>query len=63
MINSDTAYSKQDLKNLKPPIGDETLREARQTGIVKAYVVGRANYYLGSELLRWISEQPTRDKE
>lgn len=41
--------------------GDVTLSEARQSGMVKPITKGRDNWYLHSELLKWL--EATRDRK
>lgn len=55
MINANTTYTREDLEQLG--IGAVLLRKARADG-VKPRQVGNLFWYMGSELLEWISKQP-----
>ena len=55
MIQSGSAYTREDLSELG--IGPVLLRKARAEG-VKPRQIGTLYWYMGSELLEWISKQP-----
>jgi hypothetical protein len=60
MINANTTYTREDLEQLG--IGAILLRKARADG-VKARKIGNLYWYMGSELIEWISKQPIAEKK
>lgn len=53
MIQANVAYTREDLAELG--IGPVLLKQARAAG-VKPRLVGQCHWYLGSELIKWISD-------
>lgn len=55
VINGNSAYTLEALKRLLE-IGDATIREGREAGILRASKIGRKVMFLGSDVVAWVEK-------
>lgn len=54
ILDANRLYSTRALREIG--FGRQTLTEARKSGVVRPYLVGRNHWYEGRELIEWIRQ-------